>query len=80
KNAILERRDDRKIPCACPAESHKRFNYLKIYNVLRKPVHPSPNNPNHDDIDFQRSASPRPPPNPIDPSSNLPAETVLTPT
>ncbi|KAJ3709876.1 hypothetical protein DFJ43DRAFT_1162382 [Lentinula guzmanii] len=66
---VLQRREDGKMPCACSAESHARFNFVKVFNMIRKVIHPAPNDPGYDDIPFQQSTPPRPPSNPIDPTS-----------
>ncbi|KAJ3712543.1 hypothetical protein DFJ43DRAFT_1161447 [Lentinula guzmanii] len=66
---VLQRREDGKMPCACSAESHARFSFVKVFNMIRKVIHPAPNDPGYDDIPFQQSTPPRPPSNPIDPTS-----------
>ncbi|KAE9384941.1 hypothetical protein BT96DRAFT_1007551 [Gymnopus androsaceus JB14] len=65
REVVLNRRDDGKIPCACFLESHARYNYQKIYSMIRRKTHPPPGDSNAD-IAFQISAPPRPPSDPVD--------------
>ncbi|KAJ3991696.1 hypothetical protein F5050DRAFT_1812256 [Lentinula boryana] len=69
KTVVLKRREDGKMPCACFAESHARFDFLKVFNMIRNAIHPPLDDPGNNDIPFQQSTPPRPPANPIDPTS-----------
>ncbi|KAE9387631.1 hypothetical protein BT96DRAFT_927509 [Gymnopus androsaceus JB14] len=48
--------------------------------MSRAKTHPSLDDPGNNDIDFQISAPPRPPPNPVDPASEDPIAAALTST
>lgn len=78
RDVTVYRRADGKMPCACDEEDHARFNYQKLYSMSRAAVHPALDDPGYDDLDFQISAPPRPPSNPVDPSSNVQTATAPT--